>query len=593
MLNLTETLTSAVRFARQGNLADATALLKQAEGRSSAPEIDHAWARVLMVAGDRAAAIERFRRYLRRVPADFRARGSLAAELAADGRLAAARRELAEAVANAPPAERPLLFNEFGNALVDSRREDAIAAYTEAVRLAPEHAQMRLNLASTLSLAGQQPAAIYHITLAQTLAPDLLAAADEATYLESQLLALLARAEDPVTQRHHASRLASLRLSSVERLSPASGRPDARLRVGYVSPDFRHHAVATFFAPVLAAHDRTRMEIHLYGEVRSPDAITERLKGMADHWLSTCGLTTRQLAERIRSDGIDVLVDLAGWTVGSRLDAFACRPAGVQLTWLGYAATTGLDSATGLDGRLTDGWADPPGETEEHFSERLIRLPSGFIAQRPLDDAVPPPAPRRRPDSGAIRFGSFNNAAKISAATIALWVTTLNAVPGSRLILKNPALANPYVMRELRDRFVRAGLAAERLELRPSLSAYDDHLRAYDDIDIALDTFPYHGTTTTCEALFQGVPVVTLAGRTHAARVGVSLLSRIGCSDWIAASESAFAAQAAALARDVDRLAELRSRLPQMLRAAPLFDPAAIARDLETLYRQLVTQKGG
>ena len=249
-----------------------------------------------------------------------------------------------------------------------------------------------------------------------------------------------------------------------------------------------------------------------------------------------------------------------------------------------YAVPRALHRAGALHALVTDAWADPPGETEGHFSERLLRLPSGFIAQRPLGNIVPA-APPRRADSNSIRFGSFNNAAKISAATISLWIAALNAVPGSRLVLKNHALNDPSVMREVRERFVRAGLATERLELRPSLPDYGDHLRAYDDIDIALDTFPYHGTTTTCEALSRGVPVVTLAGRTHAARVGVSLLSRIGYSEWIASSESEFAARTAALARDVERLAALRAEIPRRLLEAPLFDPAAIARDVEALYQ--------
>lgn len=585
-------MTRAVQAAREGRLADAKTLLAAAEQRSPGPEIDNGWARVLAIAGERPAASERFRRYLRRVPADFRARGSLAALLATDGKISAARRELADAVSRAPLAERALLYNEFGNALLDSRRDEAIAAYRQAVELAPEHAQIRLNLASTLSVAGRSMPAIYHIAVSQVLDRGLIETS-EPTYLESQLLALLGGAEDPAAQRHHATRLAAMRIRGIERLSPAPPRESgSRLRVGYVSPDFRHHAVASFFAPVLAAHDRSQLTVHLYAEVRASDTITERLKSLADGWLDTRNLTHAQLAQRIRSDRVDVLVDLAGWTVGSRLEAFAARPAPVQLTWIGYPGTTGLGPDTGLDGRLTDAWADPPGESDSHFSEPLLRLPSGFIAHRLLDEAPPRPAmPVER--QGRIVFGSFNNASKISEATIALWAAVVNAIPGSRLLLKNHALDDAFIARELRQRFVRAGLAAERLDLRPALAAYDDHLRAYDDIDIALDTFPYHGTTTTCEALCQGVPVVTLAGRTHAARVGASLLSRIGRAEWIASNESEFVAHATTLAHDRARLASLRTQLPRTLIESPLFDPAAIARDLEGLYRRLVTEKGG
>jgi predicted O-linked N-acetylglucosamine transferase (SPINDLY family) len=587
---LRETLRRAVRLARDGRLTESRALLSQAEGQSSAPEIDHGWARVLTIAGERTAAADRFRRYLRRVPADFWARSSLAALLAGDGRMSAARRELAAAVDKAPLAERALLFNEFGNALVDSRHDEAIDAYAQAVGLSPEHAQMRLNLASALSLAGRRMPAIYHIAVAQALDRSLLDT-DDPGYLENQLLALVGCAEDPVLQRRHATRLAAMRIHGAETLSPLPRRePGSPLHVGYVSPDFRHHAVASFFAPILAAHARDQVKIHLYGEVRTPDAVTEHLKGLADGWLTTCDLTARRLAERIRADAIDVLVDLAGWTVGSRLDAFAYRPAPVQLTWLGYPTTTGLDASTGLDGRLTDAWADPPGETENHFTERLLRLGSGFIAYRPLSEAHSPSALPPATRNDFITFGSFNNAAKISGAIIALWTAALKAVPGSRLVLKNHALGEPHIARELRARFVRAGLATDRLDLRPSLAAYDDHLRAYEDIDIALDTFPYNGTTTTCEALCAGVPVITLAGRMHASRVGVSLLSRLGLNEWIATTDDEFVACAVALAGNLEKLETLRVQLPKVMLEAPLFDPKAVARDLEGLYRQLVAE---
>lgn len=485
-------------------------------------------------------------------------------------------------MAQAPtPAARALIHTEYANTLIDTpRRDEAIAAYLKAVELQPDHAQMRFNLAT--ALAQQQPAAAYHT--ARAIARDTaLFDTDEPSYLENLLLAFMASAEDPTTYRRHAARRAASFTSGVQPLSPPPRSPNRPLRIGYTSADFRHHAVASFFAPVLAAHDRKSLQIHLYGEVRKPDAITERLQGMADHWLTTCDLDAPALAARIRADGIDVLVDLAGLTAGARLDAFAFRPARVQLTWLGYPATTGLDARTGLDGRIADAWSDPPGLTDAHFTERIHRLPSGFTAYRPLDEA-PPPAKR----SGPLTFGSFNNAAKISDAAVALWVRALNAVPGSRLLLKNHALADRYIQRELRERFARAGLAGERLDLKPATAAYNDHLLAYGEIDIALDTFPYHGTTTTCEALWMGVPVLTRLGATHASRVGGSLLSRLGLTAWIADSDDAFVAKAVSSAQDRAALAALRNELRPLMASAPLFDPAAIARDLEALYRKLV-----
>jgi protein O-GlcNAc transferase len=531
------------------------------------------------------------------MPADFRARSTLASLLALEGRSSAARRELAEAAAQAPdPAQRALVYTEYGNALVDApHRDEAIAAYVKAVELQPDHAQIRLNLASALALGNQLMAAAYHAASAMSLDRSLLET-DEPTYLENLLMALTATVEEPLTHRRHATRLAAMRAGDAVRLPspplPPSGAP---LRVGYVSADFRHHAVASFFAPVLAAHDRGRLRLHLYGEVKAPDAITERLKGMSDRWLTTCGLSAAALAERIRADAIDVLVDLAGYTSGSRLDAFAFRPARVQLTWLGYPGTTGFDTAAGLDGRIADMWTDPPGLTESHFSEHLFRLPSGFIAYRPLDDA-PPVASAPAERTGTLTFGSFNNAAKISDATVALWARVLAAIPGSRLLIKNHALADRFIARELRARFLRASVASERLDLRPATTAFNDHLLAYSDIDIALDTFPYHGTTTTCEALWMGVPVLTLLGTTHASRVGASVLSRTGLTEWIADSSDAFVAKAIAFTQDRPALSALRTRLRSQVSEAPLFSPVTVARELEALYATLTashTNAGG
>lgn len=540
-----------------------------------------------MAEGDRRMAIEHFRRYLRRVPGDFRARSTLATLLALDGRASAAGRELATAAAAAPPTERALVYTEYGNALVDTpNRDEAIRAYESAVELQPAHAQMRLNLASAL---GKKPmVATYHT--ARAVASDTgVFASDDPSYLENLLHGLLTATENPTLHRQQAERLAAIRHGPTV-TQPQQRACEGPLRVGYVSPDFRHHAVASFFAPVLAAHDRERFRIHLYGEIRTPDVITERLRTLADSWLTTCELEAGALAGRIRADGIDVLVDLAGLTGGSRLDAFARRPAPVQLTWIGYPATTGLTAQTGLDGRIADAWTDPSGLTEGHFSERVHRLRSGFAVYRPLDEA-PPVTPAPAEGSDTLTFGSFNNAAKISDATVALWARTVNSAPKTRLLLKSHALADRFVVRELRARFAAAGLAPNRLDLKPAVTGYNDHLAAYREIDVALDTFPYNGTTTTCEALWMGVPVLTLCGSTHASRVGYSLLSRLGLTDWIAETDDMFVAKAVAFSQDRPMLTALRNRLRPMMMEAPLFDPSATARELEALYQQLACER--
>ena len=272
-----------------------------------------------------------------------------------------------------------------------------------------------------------------------------------------------------------------------------------------------------------------------------------------------------------------------------RLEVFRRRPAPVQLTWLGFPGTTGLDC---FAARITDAWADPPGLTDADFTESLARLASGFLAYQPITapptHALLPP----RSGSGNVTFGCFNNAAKIGRSALGLWAKTLAAVPNSRLVLKAHQLEDPLVADDLRRLARAAGIPPAKVELLPPVAAYTQHLQAYDGIDIALDTFPYHGTTTSCEALLMGVPVVTLAGTTHASRVGVSLLTRLGRPEFIAHDEAEFVAICRALAADVPGLEALRRGLRDELMRSALCDAAPITRDLEALFRSLSYRSG-
>ncbi|MBV8169215.1 MAG: hypothetical protein JO021_20650, partial [Alphaproteobacteria bacterium] len=358
--------------------------------------------------------------------------------------------------------------------------------------------------------------------------------------------------------------------------------PERPLRIGYVSADFCAHPVGYFVLPVLAAHDPQRVVVHGYSGRLVEDDVTARLRGHVPVWRSTVGVDDGALAAQIRADGIDILVDLAGHTAGNRLSAFARKPAPIQVTWLGYPATTGLSA---IDHRLSDGFADPP-DADAHGTETLVRLPEGFHCYVPAEDApdvVPPPARAQ----GHITFGSFNNLSKVNPRVIAAWGRVLAAVPNSRMLVKARPLADPDTRARTQALFAQAGVAPERVDLVATASSWRDHMAQYGQVDVALDTFPYNGTTTTCDALWMGVPVIALRGDRHAGRVGVSLLNHVGLPELIAETLDDYVVKAAALAGDLDRLAALRAGLRQRLVAAPIGDPARFTRSLEDTYRDL------
>jgi len=369
------------------------------------------------------------------------------------------------------------------------------------------------------------------------------------------------------------------------RVDPAALSGSRPLRVGYVSPDFGMHVVSFFIEPVLAAHDRGAVEVFCYFAAPNDDPQSARVKAHAAHWRSLVGLDDRAAAELIRADGLDVAVDLSGHTRGNRLAVFARRVAPVQATWLGYPNTTGVPA---IDYRFTDSYCDPPGSTETLHSERLWRLDGGFIAYRPRPEAPPVTALPAR-DNGHITFGCFNSPAKITDTCLRLWAQLLDRVGGARLLLKGKGFDEPQLALELLERFEALGGDSTRVDLHGGRPSFVEHLSSYGMVDIALDSYPYHGTTTTCEALMMGVPVVSLAGLAHASRVGASLLSRAGHPEWVATSADEYVAIAAALAADVDFLAQTRSGLRWKLSSSALGDVTLIARALEAAYRAMLS----
>lgn len=503
------------------------------------------------------------------------------------------------------PALPAALFGFVGGSLAAGRREMAPCWGRRLVRLVPGHGPSRYNLGDLALSTGRLGLARRELAAALALMPDHAGAIGDLANLQvaaanaagglpwfdrllrlvpdlgpawsNRLFAVHAAAATEVTM-HAAARDWAAR-------QPAAGtrptrRRARRLRVGYVSPDFRQHSVAAFVEPLLSAHDRDAVVLYAYAELPRPDDVSARLQGLVDHWRRSEGLSDAGLAARVRDDEIDILVDLAGHSGGNRLGLFAQAVAPIQLSWLGFNATTGL---TQIDWRLTDPWAAPPG-TEADFAERLWRLPRPAHAWRPPDDA---PGIAKRPDR-ALTFGSFNNPAKIGSATIDLWARVLRAVPRARLLLKGSGLDEAATRSRLETGFAAAGITADRLILRGWQGSAAAHLATYAEVDIALDPYPYNGVTTTCEALWMGVPVVSLQGPRMIARMGLGLLTAVGLNDCAVTDAGQFVARAVALADDPQGRAELRRMLRPTMAASPLCDGQGLARAVEAAFRGMM-----
>lgn len=358
--------------------------------------------------------------------------------------------------------------------------------------------------------------------------------------------------------------------------------PQRRLRIGYVSPDFRRHAVAMFFEPILEHHDRWQFETFLYAASDQTDQVSERLRQMADHWRDITQLDDAAAADLIRTDRIDILVDLAGHTAGNRLPVFARRPAPVQFAYLiGQGTTTGLSA---IDGFFADGDMAPVG-SEHLFSEKLVRLGRTPLAYRPPDgmpDAGPLPALR----NGYVTFGSLTRFLRVNDRVIAAWAAILQAVPGARLLLNNRPLHDPIAADALAQRFAAHGISRERLRLMCTTTPQSTWA-TYNEIDIALDPFPHNAGTTTIEALWMGVPVISKLDRPPIGRFGASILGAVGLADWVTADDDAYVTVARERAGRLDVLADLRQGLRGRVAASPLMDATGLTREMEAGYRRL------
>lgn len=458
---------------------------------------------------------------------------------------------------------------------------EAEGIFRRALVARPDFVAARMGLAMSLCDQGDMRGAEQGLREALAQKPDSLEA-------RSALLFVLnyqpgRAAAELLEEARLFGRAASLtaRPFTAWRGAPEAGRC---LKIGFVSGDFCQHPVGQFIEHVLAALRSAhagRLELHAYHAQHYTDELTGRLKPLFKGWRMVAGMSDAVLAEQIHRDGIDILVDLSGHTSHNRLPVFAWKPAPVQMTWLGYLATTGVP---GMDYLLADGQV-LPAAAEAAFTERIVRMPKSYVCfTPPLQEApvVALPAVAQ----GGITFGSFNNLNKLNDEVLALWARILAAVPESRLLLKARQLADEAVRSRLTGFFETRGVSADRLLLLGHV-ARDAHLATYGQVDIGLDPFPYPGITTTVEALWMGVPVVSLAGTTFMARQGVGLLTHAGLEDWLADSAEAYVATAVRHAADIEGLARLRAGLRSRLQASPVFDQHAFADDFEAMLRQL------
>jgi predicted O-linked N-acetylglucosamine transferase (SPINDLY family) len=467
-----------------------------------------------------------------------------------------------------------LIYSNLGVALRDlTRLEDSLAAHRRAVELDPNLGEAQLNYAVTLIELGLIDEGNAAAARAKALCPDIQSA--WSTYLLSLNY-----------QTHSAEFLFEEHCRWGQRISASTPRPQAfvassrqgRLRVGYVSADFRNHPIAFFLEPLVANHDPQRFEVICYSDVLNPDALTRRLQSCAHQWRETGGLSRDELVRQIQADQIDILFDLSGHTAGNRLDVFAQKPAPMQVAYLGYPATTGL-AAIGY--RMTDAIADPVGNSDSRHIEKLIRLPQTLACYSPPVDAPAVddlPAERR----GYVTFASFTSLAKISAESISLWSRVLRAVPLSRLAITARGAEATVTQQRLRGAFARHDISSSRLHFRGAtpLPAY---LAFHNEVDVVLDSIPFNGHTTACHALWMGVPIVTQSGDRFASRLGRSVLTNAGLEELCAESADEFETIAVALAGDIPRLRELRRSMRERLSGSALLNAPAFANAVEQL----------
>lgn len=458
--------------------------------------------------------------------------------------------------------------------------DESIVQFNKSIELNPNMVETYVNRASAFGLQGRIDEAIADYQMVLSINPDFEIANINILFMLN--LSTKFSDADVVSEHHRVGKLIESHYA-VEPSAPISDdRKKSRLRVGYVSSDFFTHSVVYFIAPVLENHNHRDFEIFAYYTNTIVDAATQKLKAECDNWRNVAALNDQQFDELIRNDKIDILVDLSGYTANTRIQVFARKPAPIQVAWIGYPNTTGLAR---MDYRITDMVADPPG-MDDLYTEQLYRMPENFSVYQP-PDICPEVSELPCLKNDVITFGSFNNFSKTNSTVIALWSKLLIEIPDARLLLKNQALGDKTMQDRVYDAFLKHGINPDRLILFGMDVDKTIHFQRYGQVDIGLDPFPYNGTTTTCEALWMGVPVVTLAGDSHRARVGASLLTTINHPEWIAETTDEYIAIAKELASNHEALSGLRMNLRKEMAESPLTDAKAFTLNLEKAYKDI------
>ena len=507
-------------------------------------------------------------------PNDADLHNDLAAVIVAFNQHAQAHQHLARAVQLDPG--NAIAVNNLGFTLQKlGRMGEARACFERALELRPGYGAACLNLGALFRAVGQPERALEFTRRAVAAEPGSVRNGSDLV-LAAYYHPGLSREEVGAELRGWNVRYA-VAWKSRWRPHTNDRDPERRLRVGYVSPDFCGHVVSRFLVPLLEHHDPAQVEVYAYASVAVPDGVTARLRRSVRVWRDVLSRTDGEVAELVRADGMDILVDLSSHTAGHRLLSFACKPAPVQVSWLGFAGSTGLEA---MDYRFTDPVMDPPGADEGWSSETPVRLPDAWCCFDPLHETGPAaPLPALR--NGFVTFGSLNNFAKVNAPTLRRWARALRAVAGSRLLLHAPeGEAREFV----RGVLAEEGIGAERVEFA-GWQEGRDYLRTYDRIDVGLDPFPFNGMTTTCDALWRGVPVLSLPGELPAARAGGSLMRTAGLEAWVARDEEDYARKARELTANPARMQRLRAGLWRRMQESPLMDGGRFARNVEGAYR--------
>ncbi|MCP4266363.1 MAG: tetratricopeptide repeat protein, partial [Candidatus Brocadiaceae bacterium] len=450
--------------------------------------------------------------------------------------------------------------------------------FEQALKINPEHTIVHNNLGKIHSHLGEQGLALTHYERSMSNHP-------KPTDLKSNIIQahIYHDESDPEAILKTAEEFDKICVHHPTCTHNNKTNPSRRLRVGYLSPNFSHHAVGQFIRPVLKAHNHDMFEIFGYSNTQQPDNVTEDIETLCDHWHSTNTMKDDELARKINQDGIDILVDLACHSPNSRLAALAYKPAPIQISWLGFNATSGLGE---IDYALTDTVACPD-EEEHYLTETPLRLPKGVFCYLPFKGNDEPAIIDTSRKNKDIIFGSFNKLAKVNPTTLQLWSEVLKSVPNSRILFKSKLLNSASTRQLFLDRCNSHGIPAERVEVLPFDNNPDSYMNDYQKIDIHLDTTPCNGGITICDSLWMGVPMVTLSSPGITARLSASILTQLGLKKWIAQTPEQFVKIAKSLASSRKKLDKQRTDLRARIKSSPLYDAKGYAEQLETAYRQV------